>query len=80
MKLDVTEFTIKCRMKTRWVPHFLSMLKYMQFLGSAGSSRLVSFYADGDGDFHPKFEWDEKLTSDARPVKDVDGNRTYDAG
>ena len=80
MKEDITEFTIKCRMKTRWVPHFLAMLKYMQQLGGLGGSRTVAFYADGDGDFRPKFEWDAALPSDAKPTEDDGGDRTYDAG
>ena len=80
MKEDTTEFTIKCKMRTRWVPHFLSMLKYMQQLGGLGGSRLVTFYADGDGDFRPKFEWDKSLPSNAEPVQDSHGDRTYDAG
>lgn len=80
MKEDISEFTIKCRMRTRWVPHFLAMLKYMQQLGGMGGSRMVRFYSDGDGDFRPKFEWDKSLPSDAKPIKDDDGNRTYDAG
>jgi len=80
MKNDITKFTIECEMKSRWVPHFLSMLKYMQQLGSLGSSRLISFYADGDGDYRPKFKWDETLPSKAEPIKDNDGDRTYDAG
>lgn len=42
-------FTIKCTMKSRWVSHFLSMLKYMQRLGGIGSSREVAIYSDGDG-------------------------------
>jgi len=29
------------------------MFEYMGFLGRIGSSRLCSFYADGDGDFRP---------------------------
>lgn len=80
MKEDIAEFTIKCRMKSRWVPHFLAMLNYMQQLGGLGGSRKVSLYADGDGDFRPKFEWDASLPSDAQPVEDEDGDRTYDAG
>jgi hypothetical protein len=77
---DCTEFTIRVTMKDRWIPHFLAMLKYIQGLGAVGSSRKVSFYADGDGDFRPKFEWDESLPSDAGPRSDHDGNRFYDAG
>ena len=78
---DHTEFVIRVRMKTRWVPHFLGMLKYMQQLGGWGGSRLVSFVSDGDGDFRPKFEWDENLPTPADPAStDGNGNNTYDAG
>ena len=74
------EFAIKVHMGKRWVPHFLSMLKYMESLGGMGSSREVSFYADGDGDFRPKFEFDESLPSDVKPTRDHNGDRFYDAG
>jgi hypothetical protein len=74
------KFTIECEMGVRWVPHFLAMLRYMQKLGGMGSSRKVSFYADGDGDFHPKFKWDDALPSDAKPISSRDGDNYYDAG
>ena len=74
------KFTIECEMKARWVPHFLAMLRYMQQLGNMGGSRRVALYADGDGDFQPKFRWNSALRSDAKPVKDRDGDRLYDAG
>jgi len=74
------EFEIKCKMRSRWVPHFLAMLKYMQQLGSLGGSRIVSLYSDGDGDFRPKFQWDESLPSDVKPSNDDGGNKTFDAG
>ena len=80
MKSEEVEFTIKCKMRSRWVPHFLAMLKYMQQLGGLGGSRMVSFYSDGDGDFRPIFEWDPTLQSSGVPIKDDKGNRTYDAG
>jgi hypothetical protein len=76
---DEVEFTVTCRMKARWVPHFLGALAYMQRLGEMGSSRMVSFFSDGDGDFRPQFAFDESLPSDAKPVKDENGNHTYDA-
>lgn len=80
MKHENKTFTITCNMNERWIPHFLSMLKYMQQLGDLGGSRKISFYADGDGDFRPKFEWDETLDSSAKPVEDNNGDRFYDAG
>lgn len=54
-----TEITgaITYRMKRRWLPHFIAMLKTMQSFGNAGHSGHVAFYADGDGDFHPKFHF-----------------------
>lgn len=67
-------------MENRWIPHFLGMLKHMEKLGSAGMSREVAIYADGDGDFHPKFKWDDSLISDVEPSINYDGNHLYDAG
>ena len=78
---DHTEFVIRVRMKSRWVPHFLGLLKYMQLLGGWGGSRIVSFMSDGDGDYRPKFQWDENLPEPAEPAhSDGNGNNTYDAG
>lgn len=79
-KSEDIEFTIKCKMRKRWAPHFLAMLKYMQQLGELGGSRKISFYSDGDGDFRPKFKWDKTLDSDAKPIEDSDGDRYFDAG
>lgn len=74
------KFTIECEIKDRWVPHFLAMLKYMQQLGKLGSSREVTFYSDGDGDFRPEFKWDPSLPEIANPKRDISGDRLYDAG
>ena len=51
------------------------MFKYMQYLGNIGSSRWCSFFADGDGSFHPKvsFEYPEKLPE----VPEIDGYVIY---
>lgn len=67
---DTTKFTIECEMKTRWVPHFLGMLKKMEQLGGLGSSRPVGIYVDGDGDFRPKFKWDDTMPEVAKPLDD----------
>lgn len=77
---DSTEFTITVTMRDRWIPHFLAMLKYMEQLGGMGSSREVTFYADGDGDFRPKFEFAERLPVAEKPYVDDNGDRYYDAG
>ncbi len=77
------EFTIKCKMRARWVPHFIGLLKLMQNLGNLGGSRMVSFYSDGDGDYRPKFEFEDKTPEPAPGVwKIEDGSETcfFDAG
>ena len=73
-------FEMTVTMRKRWVPHFLAMMKHMEYLGNIGSSRTVTILADGDGDFRPKFEWDEKLPSDAEPCNSTDNKNYYDAG
>lgn len=62
------EFNIKVTMEERWVNDFCSMLRYMEHCGKVGHSSVVGFYADGDGDFRPKFEID-------RPFSYVQGRR-----
>ena len=80
MEEDEAEFTIKCKMKNRWVPHFCSMLEYMEYLGSVGSSRSVSLYSDGDGDFRPKFNISIPYQH-AKPIRgEISGDHFYDAG
>lgn len=93
MKSEDVTFTIECTMKERWVPHFLSMLRYMWQLGGLGSSRKVGIYSDGDGDFRPKFKVGGlhigNLHIGGKPIKHVEiiepkidngGDRLYDAG
>lgn len=63
-----------------------AMFEYWNLLSSLGGSRKVGFYADGDGNFHPKcsikFDGDiPELTDELRQiaiVKDDNGNRIYD--
>jgi hypothetical protein len=64
---ELVTFNMTVTMKVRWVPHFLGMLKLMQSFGSMGCSRVIGFYADGDGDFRPKFTWD----SDSQPKEAI---------
>ncbi len=60
-------FTVTVR--KRWAVQLIGMLNTMQSLGSMGSSRMIGFYADGDGDFRPKFSiegepiWDKETQS-----------------
>jgi hypothetical protein len=51
-------FNIQVTMEERWVDYFCSFLSYMQACGNWGHSAELSFFADGDGDFRPKFEFD----------------------
>jgi len=75
------KFNIEVDMQARWIPHFLSMLKYMQYLGGIGSSRRVGLLSDGDGDFQPKFKWSNELpAANKEPVWEKNGDRLYDAG
>ncbi len=78
------EFNISCSMSARWIPTFLGMLRYMEFLGGLGSSRIVAIKSDGDGDFRPQFRIDRKRLDEifnlAEPRSDNSGNRLYDAG
>lgn len=77
---DSIEFTVKCRMRKRWVPHFLGLLKVMQRLGGFGSSRWVHFFSDGDGDYRPTFEFDADLPSPADGNQCKGGEVSFDAG
>jgi len=61
----------------------LSMLKTMQSYGAGGVSRAVALYVDGDGDFHPRFEFNEDVllpNGEVEPDMEFDGNVKYDAG
>jgi len=47
------------------------MFKYMEYLGNIGSSRMCSFYADGDGNFRPKVKID--YPEELPEVKEISG-------
>jgi hypothetical protein len=83
--MEETTIEIKVTMRTRWIPHFIGMLKTMEWLGSVGSSRVVGLYADGDGDFRPKFEFPQvevapPIYGDDCKRKDAICDYFYDAG
>lgn len=56
---DIT-FTITATMPEDWADYFCSFLKRMETDGKRGHSETIGFYADGDGDFRPKFEIDHE--------------------
>jgi hypothetical protein len=63
-----------------------AMFEYWNICGSAGCSRRVAFYVDGDGNFQPKCKISTntelpELTSEMKKmavVSDDNGNRVYD--
>ncbi len=73
------KINLEINIRERWIPHFLSMLAYIETLGKMGGSRKVGIYADGDGDFQFDFTADIKWVKVA-PVIDEGGHRLYDAG
>jgi hypothetical protein len=77
-------FTIKATMEERWVNHFLNFLKRMELDGAVGHSELIGFYADGDGDFQPKFDFSDNVEMKEMyrvPFKAVSNHiLVYDAG
>ena len=54
--MENRKFTIECEVPERWINQFCSFLKHLERNGNLGHSALVGFYADGDGDFSPKFD------------------------
>ena len=52
----------------------MKMLKYMERLGNVGSSRMCSFYSDGDGAFRPKVSFVYPV--EIPEVPDIDGIMT----
>jgi len=57
MKKDTNTITIKITNITDAQAIAIeSQLYIWEYLGGIGSSRWTSFFADGDGDFHPKIE------------------------
>lgn len=60
MAAKTKTFTIECTMNERWIPYFMSFLKKMEYNGMIGHSGMVAMFADGDGDFLPKFKTDEQ--------------------
>lgn len=75
------KFTIQADIPDRWVDTFCSMLKKMEWDGNVGHSEKVSLYADGDGDFRPKFNFSCKWYRVEPVNEDAEENETfYDAG
>lgn len=50
------KLNIEVEINNRWAATFLTFLKRLEHNGDIGHSSLIGFYADGDGDFRPKFK------------------------
>lgn len=79
--MEKRKFIIECEVPERWVNDFCAMLNSMQSFGNLGHSGVVGIYADGDGDFRPKFniqtEWDR---TQATKLEKFNPMTIYDAG
>lgn len=79
--MDKRKFTIVCEVPERWVDDFCAMINSMQSFGVLGHSGIIGIYADGDGDFRPRFdiltEWDKDK---ATKLKKFEPMVIYDAG
>lgn len=60
------EMTVKLQVTVPQALALQAMFKHWNRLANMGSSRMVGFYVDGDGDFHPKCE-----CSFSEPVPDL---------
>ena len=81
--MEEATISIQMTVNRRWIPEVVSMLRRMEQYGAAGMSRNISIMSDGDGDFRPKFVFlgvEEELLQEIQPVRDEDGNLTFDAG
>lgn len=77
----IKKFNISVEMEDRWVDCFCSMLKEMERLGDIGSSKIISIYSDGDGDFRPKFTIEEDYKTVQPNIKTNSNDiKVYDAG
>jgi hypothetical protein len=74
------KFIIECEVSERWVDHFCSFLKHLERNGNLGHSALVGFYADGDGDFRPKFNIKTKYEKTGAKKTNKTPEAMYDAG
>lgn len=77
---EIVEFDIHCKMNRAWANEFISFLAGLESCGELGTSQTVGFYADGDGDFHPKFSTDYKSIPRLPMMKENGIIYTYDAG
>lgn len=78
--MTTRKFIIECEIPERWVDEFCSFLKHLERNGSQGHSALVGFYADGDGDFRPRFNIHTDYEKTLGYKTDKVPEAMYDAG
>ena len=76
----VKDFNIRVEMEERWIPYFQSFLKQMERNGKIGHSSMIAFFADGDGDFRPTFDFNIPFEKVEAKSDCVDAEYVYDAG
>lgn len=52
----IKNFVVNVEMDERWIFHFCSFLKNLEYNSNIGHSSIIGFYADGDADFRAKFD------------------------
>lgn len=79
--MEKRKFTIECEIPERWVDDFCAMINSIQSNGILGHSSVVGIYADGDGDFRPRFniltDWNKDK---ATKLEKYEPMTIYDAG
>lgn len=79
MKINIT-----ADIPDRWVNCFCTFLKKLERNGRVGHSSTIGFFADGDGDFRPTFDFNdikfEEIQPDYYGKNYYELEQTYDAG
>jgi hypothetical protein len=78
--MDNRKFIVECEVPERWVDDFCSFLEHLERNGNIGHSALVGFYADGDGDFRPKFTINTEYSKTQGRKTEWTPEAMYDAG
>jgi hypothetical protein len=78
--MESRKFVIECEVPERWVNDFCSMLNTMEYFGKQGHSGVVGIYADGDGDFRPRFNIQTVYDGNMTPLDKFKPMSIFDAG
>ena len=78
--MENRKFIIECEVPERWVDDFCSFLERIEFQGKQGHSSLIGFFADGDGDFRPRFNIRTEYNKTEGLKKELIPEVMFDAG